>query len=158
MKTSFEIGQTLGKYTVISAESKSRIILKCSCGKEQEYKESYLLKNNPKSCFNCFLKEKSKSAEEKAERKRLWYIKRKYSLDPAELDKLLARECPICKRKLRETTQTRGQKSESIAIDHDHSSGKVRGILCSRCNKGLGHFEDSIKLLREAIKYLEKNQ
>lgn len=42
-------------------------------------------------------------------------------------------------------------------IDHCHDSLKVRGILCSKCNLGLGNFNDSIDNLKNAIKYLEVN-
>ena len=41
-----------------------------------------------------------------------------------------------------------------LVIDHDHDTGKVRGLLCDRCNSGLGFFEDSTEGLRRAIKYL----
>lgn len=39
-------------------------------------------------------------------------------------------------------------------VDHDHSTGKVRGLLCARCNALLGYAGDSIDLLRRAISYL----
>jgi hypothetical protein len=41
-----------------------------------------------------------------------------------------------------------------LHIDHDHNTGKFRGILCSRCNNGLGFFNDSIEGLENALKYL----
>lgn len=41
-------------------------------------------------------------------------------------------------------------------IDHDHKTGKVRGLLCVNCNQGLGHFGDDTKLMTKAIKYLKK--
>jgi hypothetical protein len=40
-------------------------------------------------------------------------------------------------------------------IDHCHTSGKIRGLLCQRCNNGLGHFRDRPDLLRAAADYLE---
>lgn len=44
---------------------------------------------------------------------------------------------------------------EKSHIDHCHKSGKIRGILCGRCNKGLGQFGDDIQLMKNAIKYLQ---
>ena len=43
------------------------------------------------------------------------------------------------------------------ALDHCHSTNKLRGILCTKCNIGLGYFDDDIERLRAAIQYLEKN-
>jgi hypothetical protein len=54
--------------------------------------------------------------------------------------------CPLCERV--------GQK---MHIDHCHDTEKVRGFLCSRCNVGLGQFEDSVALLLRAVAYLEKH-
>ena len=42
-----------------------------------------------------------------------------------------------------------------LAVDHSHKTGKVRGLLCSRCNMGLGFFKENIIVLKAAIKYLE---
>lgn len=43
-----------------------------------------------------------------------------------------------------------------LEVDHDHKTGKVRGMLCRRCNGALGWFGDSIEFLKKAIAYLEK--
>ena len=45
--------------------------------------------------------------------------------------------------------------ARALALDHDHSTGLVRGLLCGRCNLGLGHFRDNVVLLQSAIRYLE---
>jgi hypothetical protein len=56
-------------------------------------------------------------------------------------------KCAICKL---EPDTKRG-----IHIDHDHATGKVRGLLCHGCNTGLGHFKDNPQLLQTAINYLK---
>jgi len=49
-----------------------------------------------------------------------------------------------------------GNQDKDRHIDHCHSTGKVRGVLCSSCNMGLGKFKDSSELLIRAARYLEK--
>jgi hypothetical protein len=53
-------------------------------------------------------------------------------------------------------SSTRGQDLDTVAVDHCHTTGKIRGLLCNGCNKGLGLFLDSTKLLQNAKEYLEK--
>lgn len=45
---------------------------------------------------------------------------------------------------------------KGMHLDHDHATGEFRGWLCSKCNTGLGMFNDSPKLLERAIQYLER--
>jgi uncharacterized protein (UPF0264 family) len=44
-----------------------------------------------------------------------------------------------------------------LAVDHNHDTGKVRGLLCSSCNRAMGGFKDSSVLLRKAADYLDEN-
>jgi len=62
--------------------------------------------------------------------------------------------CAICGRKLGHKKGRSGLPSR-LVIDHEHKTGKIRGLLCSRCNSGIGIFEEKIELLEAAIKYLE---
>ena len=65
-------------------------------------------------------------------------------------DKLASQkfECAICKVKL----PTSGPITH---LDHDHKTGLLRDFLCTNCNRGLGHFQDSPELLRLAAQYLD---
>ena len=77
-------------------------------------------------------------------------LKRKYGISLQEYDELLRSQggvCAIC-------GGTDGDKR--MAVDHDHASGKVRGILCQRCNRALGLFKDDKVKLRKAISYLSR--
>lgn len=58
------------------------------------------------------------------------------------------RKCAICS----EPIQKQGKGTH---IDHNHDTGKVRGLLCPRCNTGLGQFRDDISILQKAIRYLQ---
>lgn len=47
---------------------------------------------------------------------------------------------------------------KALAVDHCHTTGKIRGLLCDSCNLGLGIFKDNQELLLKAIMYLKKNE
>jgi len=57
--------------------------------------------------------------------------------------------CAICKTK---------QPKKRMAVDHCHSTGKVRGLLCSSCNMALGMIKDNILIAESLIRYLKDNQ
>ena len=74
----------------------------------------------------------------------------KYDLIPTQYAKLLEHQddrCAICGK-------TPEENGRSLAIDHCHSTGTVRGLLCATCNTGLGFFQDDVTFLHQAILYL----
>ena len=77
-------------------------------------------------------------------------LRARFGVSLAEYDKLHAAQdgvCAIC-------GNPRGVRS--LAIDHDHRTGLIRGLLCWFCNLGLGAFKDDPSLLLSAVQYLER--
>lgn len=77
------------------------------------------------------------------------YLQRKFRLSVEEYNsrRSLAMSCEICQ----------GPFEKGPELDHCHSTGNLRGWLCGKCNRMLGLVNDSISILQEAIKYLEKH-
>jgi len=49
-----------------------------------------------------------------------------------------------------------GEHKDKLMVDHDHKTNKVRGLLCTHCNTGIGFLKDNVNNLKKAIDYLEK--
>jgi Autographiviridae endonuclease VII len=79
------------------------------------------------------------------------YLKRKYGITIEQYDAMLEAQgggCFICGRPPRDDI--------SLHVDHDHSTGKVRGILCFCCNNALADFQEERLLLQKAADYLDR--
>lgn len=76
-------------------------------------------------------------------------LRMRYGITPEEYEKRLVEQagrCAICKQE---------PSKQRLAVDHCHKTGRIRGLLCSSCNHGLGNFKDSPNLLDKAIKYID---
>lgn len=79
-------------------------------------------------------------------------LKFRYNITLEDYNKMFKNQngkCAIC-----ESTFP-GAKKKKFSIDHNHETGKIRGLLCDNCNVGLGRFNDSIDNLKKSIKYLK---
>jgi len=79
-----------------------------------------------------------------------------YKLDESSLDEMYItqnKSCKICKKEYNTVSKHGG-----LYIDHCHISGKVRGLLCSKCNMLLGNCNDDSSILTSAITYLINSQ
>ena len=82
-----------------------------------------------------------------------WRLKIQYGLTLEDYDRLLTEQdqsCKICSRRFDLSDQSRRPH-----VDHCHKTGKVRGILCFKCNTAIGKLNDDPRLLRAAAAYLE---
>lgn len=81
-------------------------------------------------------------------------LKRLYNISIDDYNQMFSDQdgcCAICKRH-------QSEFKKALAVDHDHKTDKVRGLLCSGCNLALGNTEDSIEILSSAIQYLTQAQ
>ena len=87
----------------------------------------------------------------KAEARRNYTLKKKYGISIKQYDEILHKQenkCAICGIHQLEV-------SRRFAVDHSHTDGHIRGLLCQSCNTALGKFKDSTEMLLRAVDYLE---
>ena len=77
---------------------------------------------------------------------RLWKVYKITLEQYGQMEKEQGNSCAICQRKV-----------DKLYVDHCHTSGQIRGLLCMNCNTALGHFQDNKETLNKAIQYLEMN-
>lgn len=78
---------------------------------------------------------------------RNYHLRKRYGIGAAEVEQMIQRQgglCVIC------------EQEPATQVDHDGTTGRVRGVLCDGCNGGLGAFEDDPELIRRAAAYLKK--
>ena len=109
-----------------------------------------------KKCVTQKTKEWAKSHPNEWDRhRRASHLKKKYNLTIDEYDEIVVRQgnkCAICGGNIYDS---RGFRPH---IDHDHKTGKMRGVLCGYCNKALGRFKDDKEKLLSAYNYLLKSE
>ena len=116
----------------------------------KESKNAYLRdwrKQNKEKCKEHYLKYREKGREG------AW--RRRYGITREDYNLMLENQnytCAIC-----HTTDV-GRGHTHFHVDHNHDTGEVRGLLCDKCNRGLGYFNDNIKTITNAIKYLENTK
>jgi len=124
-----------------------------SCGEAKDESDFHKNKNSPDSlrymCKTC-----------NGLHARDGKLKREYGISLAcykRIEKIQGGLCLIC-GKPETATHPKFGTLKHLAVDHDHSNGKVRGLLCSRCNQGLGMFLDNPSNMRVAADYIEWNR
>ena len=112
------------------------------------------LQDECKECRNAY---NSQWRKDNPRKKREHQLRYKYGISTEQYNAMFIKQrgvCAICGHP--EPSKDSGKPSWLI-VDHlGRTSGKVRGLLCSSCNKGLGMFKDNIKSLKGAIEYLNK--
>ena len=127
----------------------------------------YITKNEPPQhrCRRCSAaatkrynnSEKGKAATKAAREHKLSLERRynfkRYNITAEEFTKLELSQSGVCK-----ICNQPSNRKQLLNIDHDHTTGKVRGLLCWHCNLALGHFKDNVDSILAAAKYLMDNK
>lgn len=136
------------------------------CGETKDIEEFYKSRRNKDNyairytteCKKCALKNRREHYKENKDRILDEHRFRSYGVTKEEYEQMLQDQdgkCAICKREeLARAYVTK--KVRALAVDHCHVTGYVRGLLCRACNLGIGHFDDNLEFLKEAVKYLEE--
>lgn len=93
-----------------------------------------------------------RNKEKVKETHRNYKLKKRYGISAETYDKMFEAQggaCAICVRKPDE---------QRLSVDHCHNSSKIRALLCSQCNTGIGLFRESEAILKKAIAYLRKHR
>lgn len=123
-----------------------RICTECGVFKSAS---QYSIERDKRALTGVAMRSKCKQCNEAVKYKS--FIKRTYDITYEDYEALLISQnysCAICKSRIGNA------RSSRLFVDHCHNTAKVRGLLCSNCNHGLGQFKDSPKLLQRAIEYL----
>jgi hypothetical protein len=119
-------------------------------------------------CRQCYSKQQRQKHKEKYTlRARLWreanrekqlrgirncYYKKNYNITLLEYEELLRKQnyvCEIC-------GEPEPCKTKNLSVDHNHSTGEVRGLLCTNCNSAIGRLKEDPTLFQRSLEYLEK--
>lgn len=127
------------------------MIRKCiKCNKEKKEDEFPTRNNGNKrnECRKCTAVIAREYRKNNKEKLRIQAAIRNYKISKNKVLELYNKEkCEICNKTFKSTKDKH--------IDHCHNTDKIRGILCTNCNHGLGKFEDNVLILENAIKYLK---
>lgn len=130
----------------------------CRLCKEDKYLDCFYKHKNTKDrlrneCIPCVNKKTMQyyldNKEHMVEKRKEYHFQSKYGLSMDDLNRMKERQnnlCKICK------------EEAPLVVDHDHETGKVRGMLCSRCNLAVAYLEANPGWADKAIQYLEKYQ
>jgi hypothetical protein len=158
-------GEKIGMLTLIKMTGEKtgngsyKYLVKCECGNEKVVGYNYMVNNRTQSC-GCLQRRKGadspnfkhgRSATKEYDLE--LHMKRKYGMTFKKYEQMLSDQsglCAIC------ASPPPDHHKKRLNIDHCHSSGRVRGLLCDACNRALGLFKDDPDVLLKAISYLAR--
>ena len=157
-------GNRYGSWTLLmrlnekNANGSYRYLATCDCGESKAVFFNQLSRGNSKSCGCSYRRKGKDSPAYKHGRSKTkeydleLHMKRSYGIGFKDYDAMVLEQngvCAICSAE-----PPKNQHKKRLNIDHCHTTGKVRGLLCDACNRAIGLLKDSPDLLTKAIQYL----
>lgn len=131
----------------------------CGCKKERSLRKFYKDKNRKDGrnyyCIDCsklynqrpYVKKRCRDAEYKRQ------LRKKYNMSLADYDQMLEFQNGVCV-----TCGKINKGGKRLAVDHNHKTGEIRGLLCQKCNQAIGLVGEDIRVLIKLAEYLnDKN-
>jgi hypothetical protein len=127
-----------------------------------KYPQGYFKPKECKGCSNAFIpkapselycSDKCKDAGYASA-----YLQRTYGITVNDYKDMLKEQDSSCKICGKEGWVMTTNHKMRLVVDHCHTTGKVRGLLCHKCNQGLGLFQDSVENLTTAASYIQQHQ
>lgn len=100
----------------------------------------------------------NKNKERRRLQGRKSFLMKTFGISMEDFDLMAAKQnykCAICQMVPEIKIDSRGRTIETLCIDHDHKTGKMRALLCRPCNSALGLFKDNTITVKNAVQYLE---
>ena len=97
-------------------------------------------------------------AREHAAHRREYSLGWRYNFTPLDYAEMLLAQQGVCGSCGQPETRRQNDKFTALAVDHDHKTGLVRGLLCSRCNLALGFLDDNTAKIRKLLAYMEREK
>lgn len=128
----------------------------CACGAIHQRSTEQLRRGGKIKACECYKAHNAKpdSIRHKKGRFKDWHLQKTYGITLDEYYQMLDEQdgtCAIC-----DALPPTGRK-KYLAVDHDHQTGKVRGLLCDNCNRAIGLLKDDAEVLNKASQYLIKH-
>lgn len=148
----------------VSIEDRKKDAQRCRpCAKDRvrEYNNAYMRRQrveNPERYRGAARARYAANPEASKARLRAISMKAKYGITPEDYDRMLERQggvCAICRQPEKVVHRKTQRGPSRLAIDHDHVTGWVRGLLCNRCNTSLGWYERNRQMVDFYVRLYE---
>lgn len=119
-----------------------------------------------RECKKCLSEKAMRWVDKNPDRALNAHLRRRFGITLDDYNAILADQggvCAVCGKPPVIYSTPGGRRRQGrqvkprLVVDHDHETGKVRGLLCVLCNRGIGFLQDNPEILRQALEYLENN-